>query len=112
MSGLRPCEAASSILSVRTRAFRIELTDAMDLNFNAQQIALRLAVAAAVGMLIGFERESQHKGVGIRTFSLTSLLGTICALLGNNFALEGMGVITVLTIGPMYFSVTARLFSW
>jgi uncharacterized membrane protein (DUF4010 family) len=70
----------------------------MDLTFSPQQIALRLAVAAAIGMLIGFERESQHKGVGIRTFSLTSLLGTICALLGTNFALEGMGVITVLTI--------------
>lgn len=70
----------------------------MDLNFSPQQIALRLAVAAAVGMLIGFERESQHKGVGIRTFSLTSLLGTICALLGTSFALEGMGVITVLTV--------------
>ena len=70
----------------------------MNLTYNAQQIALRLAVAAAVGMLIGFERESQHKGVGIRTFSLTSLMGTICALLGTTFAIEGMGVITVLTL--------------
>ena len=70
----------------------------MESTFNAQQIALRLAVAAAIGMLIGFERESQHKGVGIRTFSLTSLLGTICALLGTAFALDGMGVVTVLTI--------------
>jgi uncharacterized membrane protein (DUF4010 family) len=70
----------------------------MEPTFNPQQIALRLAVAAAVGMLIGFERESQHKGVGIRTFSLTSLLGTICALLGKDFALEALGVITVLTL--------------
>ncbi len=70
----------------------------MNLTFNAQQIALRLAVAAAVGMLIGFERESQHKGVGIRTFSLTSLLGTLCALLGTTFAIEGMGVVTILTL--------------
>ncbi len=70
----------------------------MDLNFSPQQIASRLAVAAAIGMLIGFERESQHKGVGIRTFSLTSLLGAISALLGQSFALEAMGVITVLTI--------------
>jgi uncharacterized membrane protein (DUF4010 family) len=70
----------------------------MDLTFTPQQIALRLAVAAAVGMLIGFERESQHKGVGIRTFSLTSLLGTICALLGRAFAIEALGIITVLTL--------------
>jgi uncharacterized membrane protein (DUF4010 family) len=67
-------------------------------SFNPQQIALRLAVAALVGMLIGFERESSHKGVGIRTFALTSLLGTICALLGQPFALEALGVVTVLTL--------------
>lgn len=70
----------------------------MDLTYDAQQIAVRLAVAALVGMLIGFERESSHKGVGIRTFSLTSLLGTLCALLGRPFALEAVGVITVLTV--------------
>jgi uncharacterized membrane protein (DUF4010 family) len=66
--------------------------------FDPQQIALRLAVAALVGMLIGFERESSHKGVGIRTFSLVSLLGTIAALLGQSFALEALGVVTVLTL--------------
>ena len=71
---------------------------ALDASFNAQQIALRLAVAALIGMLIGFERESSHKGVGIRTFSLVSLMGTICAFLGQAFALEAFGVITVLTL--------------
>lgn len=70
----------------------------METNFEPQQIALRLAVAAAVGMLIGFERESQHKGVGIRTFSLTSLLGTLSAMLGERFALAAFGVVTVLTV--------------
>ena len=68
------------------------------MDFNPQQIALRLAVASLVGMLIGFERESQHKGVGIRTFALTSLFGTICALLGQPFAVEALGVITLLTL--------------
>lgn len=70
----------------------------METNFDPQQIALRLAVAAAVGMLIGFERESQHKGVGIRTFSLVSLLGTLSAMLGQMFALTAFGVVTVLTV--------------
>lgn len=68
------------------------------MDFNPQQIALRLAVASLVGMLVGFERESQHKGVGIRTFALTSLFGTLCALLGQSFALEALGVVTVLTL--------------
>lgn len=70
----------------------------METNFDPQQIAVRLAVAAAVGMLIGFERESQHKGVGIRTFSLVSLLGTLSAMLGEHFALAAFGVVTVLTV--------------
>ena len=49
-------------------------------------------------MLIGFERESSHKGVGVRTFALTSLFGTLCALVGNAFALEALGVVTLLTL--------------
>jgi uncharacterized membrane protein (DUF4010 family) len=68
------------------------------MTFPPQQVALRLAIAAAVGMLIGFERASQHKGVGIRTFALASLMGTIGAMLGPAFALEAMGVVTVLTL--------------
>lgn len=68
------------------------------MQFPAQGVALRLALAAAVGMLIGFERESQHKGVGIRTFALTSLMGTISAFLGASFALEAGAVVTALTL--------------
>lgn len=77
------------------------------MDFNPQQIALRLAVASLVGMLIGFERESQHKGVGIRTFALTSLFGTVCALLGQAFALEAVAVVTALTI-VVSFKPSAR----
>ena len=68
-------------------------------HFAPQQIALRLAVAALVGMLIGFERESSHKGVGIRTFSLVSLLGTITALIGQSFVLEAIALVAILTLG-------------
>lgn len=50
----------------------------------------RLAVALAIGLLIGLERgwqtreESDHqRTAGLRTFALTGLLGGICGLLGS-----------------------------
>lgn len=36
---------------------------------------LRLFIAAALGMLLGLEREWSNKSAGIRTFTLTSLIG-------------------------------------
>lgn len=68
------------------------------ISFEPHAVAIRLAVAACTGMLIGFERESSHKGVGIRTFSLTSLLGALCGLLGGTFAVEALAIIAVLTL--------------
>lgn len=50
----------------------------------------RLAVALAIGLLIGLERgwqtrdESDHqRTAGLRTFALTGLLGGVCGLLGS-----------------------------
>ena len=39
--------------------------------------AVKLAVALAVGLLIGFERQWSHKDFGVRTFSLTAMLGAL-----------------------------------
>lgn len=53
-----------------------------------EEIFLRLAVALAIGLLVGLERgwqtreESDHqRAAGLRTFALTGLLGGICGLL-------------------------------
>ncbi len=43
--------------------------------------AARIALAAALGMFLGLEREWSQKSAGIRTFSLVSLLGAVFALL-------------------------------
>jgi uncharacterized membrane protein (DUF4010 family) len=43
--------------------------------------ALKLTVALAIGFLIGFERQWSRKDFGIRTFSLTALLGALTALI-------------------------------
>jgi uncharacterized membrane protein (DUF4010 family) len=58
--------------------------------FPLETTAIKLAVALAVGLLIGFEREWANKDFGVRTFTLTALLGTLTALLSVPITLMGM----------------------
>lgn len=61
--------------------------------FLPSDIAIKIAIALGVGLLVGFERSWAHKDVGVRTFSLTALLGTLAAFVSIQFALVGlMGV--------------------
>jgi uncharacterized membrane protein (DUF4010 family) len=43
--------------------------------------SIKLAVALAIGLIIGFERQWSHKDFGVRTFSFTALLGGLTALM-------------------------------
>jgi uncharacterized membrane protein (DUF4010 family) len=52
--------------------------------------AVKLALALAMGLLIGFEREWANKDFGVRTFTLTALLGSLTALLSVPITLMGM----------------------
>jgi uncharacterized membrane protein (DUF4010 family) len=52
--------------------------------------AVKLAVALAIGLLIGFERQWSHKDFGVRTFSLTAMLGTLTTLISQPLLLMGM----------------------
>jgi uncharacterized membrane protein len=52
--------------------------------------AVKLAVALAIGLLIGFERQWSHKDFGVRTFSLTALLGALTAMISTPVMLMGM----------------------
>ncbi|HMH11649.1 MAG TPA: DUF4010 domain-containing protein [Edaphobacter sp.] len=52
--------------------------------------AIKLAVALAIGLLIGFERQWSHKDFGVRTFSLTALLGALTAIISAPVMLMGM----------------------
>lgn len=70
----------------------------------------RLAVAVAIGLLIGADRE-RHKGTGrhrgpagIRTFALVSLLGGICAVFGEPAVLVLGGAF----VGAMALAAYAR----
>jgi uncharacterized membrane protein (DUF4010 family) len=64
--------------------------------FPPNAVALKIAVSIAVGMLVGFERESANKDVGTRTFGLAALLGTLSVLAGTPYAVTGMVAVIVL----------------
>lgn len=51
---------------------RLEFSDVADVS-QATRIALRLIVAALLGGILGFERESQGKSAGLRTHMLVAL---------------------------------------
>ncbi|WP_049985349.1 MgtC/SapB family protein [Halobellus rufus] len=59
---------------------------------------LNLFIAGALGMLLGLEREWSNKSAGIRTFTLTSLVGVAAATLGQTVLLA-LGGLLVLTQG-------------
>ncbi len=65
--------------------------------FPPNTVAIKIAMALAVGMLVGFERESASKDVGIRTFGLTALLGALGVLISSAYGLAAMvGVIVLI----------------
>ena len=59
-----------------------------------------LFVAGALGMLLGLEREWSNKSAGIRTFTLTSLVGVAAATIGQTVLLA-LGGLLVLTQGML-----------
>jgi uncharacterized membrane protein YhiD involved in acid resistance len=43
-------------------------------------LAEKVAASASIGLLIGLEREWAHKDVGLRSFTIGALLGTLAWL--------------------------------
>jgi len=60
---------------------------------------LRIALAAALGMFLGLEREWSHKSAGIRTFALISLLGAVFTILDRRLLLVVGGVLVIVQGG-------------
>ncbi|MGI8548409.1 MAG: MgtC/SapB family protein, partial [Gemmatimonadaceae bacterium] len=58
----------------------------------------RLALALAVGLFAGLEREHRGKEAGLRTFAFVALIGCVGALLGESFALLSVGLTGVLIV--------------
>lgn len=60
-------------------------------------VAIKLAIAIGIGLLVGLEREWSHKDVGVRTFAITALFGTLSALVSLQLALlSSVGVFLLL----------------
>ena len=51
-------------------------------SFSHQEAALKIVLALAVGLFVGLEREWAQKEIGVRTFSIVTLLGALVVLLG------------------------------
>src|ERR1700677_4034173 len=67
-------------------------------HFVPSDIALRLALSLGVGLFVGFERGLSKKEMGVRSFAITCLLGTLSALVGGTFALASLGTVGLLII--------------
>jgi hypothetical protein len=62
------------------------------------QALQRLALALALGLFVGLERQRHGKEAGLRTFAFATLLGCLGGLLGSEFALLSVGLVGVLVI--------------
>jgi uncharacterized membrane protein (DUF4010 family) len=67
---------------------------------------VRLAVAVALGLFLGLEREWSQKAAGIRTFGLTSVLGAIFVVVdrGGAGGVEAGATVPVLTAAGAVFT--------
>ncbi len=67
----------------------------------------KVALALGLGLLVGMQRERvQAPLAGIRTFALITVLGAVCALLGQEFggwivAVGAMGVAVLMAVGNL-----------
>jgi uncharacterized membrane protein (DUF4010 family) len=60
------------------------------------EVATKLALSLGVGLFAGFEREWSRKDVGVRTFALTALLGTLSSLVSLQLSLACLGAIALI----------------
>lgn len=56
-------------------------------HFPPALVGLKVAVALATGLVVGLEREWAHKEMGVRTFTIVSLLGVTSSLLAPAFVI-------------------------
>lgn len=58
----------------------------------------RLALALAIGLFVGIEREKRQKQAGLRTFAFVAVLGAVGGMLGQSFALLALGLVGILVV--------------
>jgi uncharacterized membrane protein (DUF4010 family) len=60
------------------------------------EVAIKIAIALGIGLLVGLEREWSQKDVGVRTFSITALLGCLSVLISIQLAAICLAGVVVL----------------
>ena len=64
----------------------------------SNEVAIRVGVSVLVGLLIGLEREWAQKEVGVRTFAIVTLLGTLTSLMAPGLVIAGLcGIFLLVT---------------
>jgi uncharacterized membrane protein (DUF4010 family) len=58
----------------------------------------RLALALALGLFVGLERERRGKEAGLRTFGFAALLGGLGGLLGDAYSLLSLSLLGILVV--------------
>jgi uncharacterized membrane protein (DUF4010 family) len=67
-------------------------------SFPFPEVAVKIGVSLAAGLLVGLERQWAQKEVGVRTFAITSLIGTLSALVGTELVVASLfGVLLLVT---------------
>jgi uncharacterized membrane protein (DUF4010 family) len=69
-----------------------------DTRFPPPEEAAKIATSLGIGLLIGIEREWSNKDLGIRTFALTSLLGTIATLFSPAMAMVALAGVLLIVV--------------
>jgi uncharacterized membrane protein (DUF4010 family) len=78
-------------------------------SFPAPEIAIKVALTLAVGLLVGFEREWSNKDIGARTFAMAALLGLLGSLLGPiPLAIAGCSVLLLVVFANLRGIQVAR----
>jgi uncharacterized membrane protein (DUF4010 family) len=67
-------------------------------HFPPAEVAAKIAVSLGIGLLVGIEREWSNKDLGIRTFALTALLGTIAALFAPSMAIMSLAGVFLIIV--------------
>jgi uncharacterized membrane protein (DUF4010 family) len=75
--------------------------------FEASDIAVRIGITLAVGLLVGFEREWSNKNTGARTFAMAALLGLLGSLAGPGALFLSEAAILILIVFVNLRSVAA-----
>ena len=68
------------------------------LTFPPIDISIKLAISVGIGMLVGLEREWSQKDLGVRTFALAAMTGTISVLSSPTTAAISFGGILLIVL--------------